>query len=149
MGERTLYLLYVDDSGSVNDKSCNYCVLAGFAAYETRTFWIGKAIEDIISTYLPVYPEIELHGSPMRSGKGVWRGIPKDIREHIIIDVLRLVSSDSSIRLFASIIAKSAAAGIDISGDLFTQVASRFDMFLGRMYKKNREAQRGIAIFDK
>ena len=144
-----MYLLYVDDSGSVNDKSCNYCVLAGFAAYETRTFWIGKAIDDIVNTYLPVYPEVELHGSPMRSGKGVWRGIPKEIREHLIIDILRLVSSDSGIRLFASIIAKSAAAGIDISGDLFTQVASRFDMFLGRMYKKNREAQRGIAIFDK
>jgi hypothetical protein len=149
MGERALYLLYVDDSGSVNDKSCEYCVLAGFAAYETRTFWIGKALDGIVSKYLPAYPEIELHGSPMRTGKGVWRGVPKETRDNLIIDALRLVASDSGIRLFASVIAKTAVAGVDISGDLFTQVASRFDMFLGRRYKKNREAQRGIAIFDK
>jgi hypothetical protein len=86
----------------------------------------------------------------MRSGKGEWRGIPKETRENIISDVLNLVASDSSIRLFASVISKEAANNIDITGDLFTQVASRFDMFLGRMYKKNhKNPQRGIAIFDK
>jgi hypothetical protein len=144
-----LYLLYVDDAGSANGKFCNHRVLAGFAVYETQPIWIGRAIDDIVYNYIPTYPEIELHGSPMRSGKGGWRGIPKTIRETIISDVLNLVAGNTGIRLFASIISKSATSGIDISGDLFTQVASRFDMFLGRIYKKNREAQRGIAIFDK
>jgi hypothetical protein len=85
----------------------------------------------------------------MRSGKGEWRGIPKETREQIIIDVLNLVASDSNIRLFASVISKAATSHIDIVGDQFTQVASRFDMFLGRIYKNQKTPQRGIAIFDK
>jgi hypothetical protein len=143
-----LYLLYVDDSGSINDKQCRHCVLAGFAVYETKPFWIDKAINDILNRHIPTYAAIEIHGSPMRSGKGAWRGIPLEIRNRIIMDVLNLVACDRSIRLFASVIAK-AAGSIDISGDMFTQVASRFDMFLGRKYKKDKEAQRGIVIFDK
>jgi hypothetical protein len=143
-----LYLLYVNDSGSVNDKQCKHCVLAGFAVYETKPFWIEKAIDNILDKHIPTYPTIEIHGSPMRSGKGIWRGIPMEIRNRIIMDVLNLVACDRGIRLFASVIAKSASS-LDISGDMFTQVASRFDMFLGRKYKKNKEAQRGIVIFDK
>ena len=87
-----MYLLFVDDSGSVDDKNIKHCVLAGFAVYETRPFWIEKAIDDLVRHHIPTYPEI--------------------------------------------------------AGDLFTQVASRFDMFLGRMHRKH-DSQRGIAIFDK
>jgi hypothetical protein len=144
-------MLYVDDSGSVDDKRHKHCVLAGFAVYETKPFWIEKAVSDIVSCHIPAYPDIEIHGSPMRSGNGEWRGIPKEVREALIMDILSLVPADRNIRLFASVIAKSAAENIDISGDLFTQVASRFDMYLGRIYRKgrNKEPQRGIVIFDK
>jgi len=144
-----MHLLYVDESGSVKDKNCTHCVLAGFSVYETRPYWIEKEINAMVQRYLPTYPETELHGSPMHSGKGEWRGIPKEIREHIIIDALSLVAADPGIRLFASVISKKATSNIDIAGDLFTQVASRFDMFLGRIYKTQRTPQRGIVIFDK
>jgi hypothetical protein len=146
-----LYLLYVDDSGSVDDKKCEHCVLAGFAVYETKTFWIERAINNIVAKYLPTYPDIEVHGSPMRSGKKEWRGIPAATRQAIIMDILNLIPPDHGIRLFASVIAKNKTPNPDgISDDLFTQVASRFDMFLGRVYKNSdmKNAQRGIAIFD-
>ncbi|MDR1443470.1 MAG: DUF3800 domain-containing protein [Treponema sp.] len=141
--------MYIDDSGSVTDKKCNHCVLAGFAVYETKPYWIEQALNGIIDEYLPAYPDVELHGSPMHSGHKEWRGISQNIRENIIMAILDLIAADRSIRLFASVIAKSATPNIDISGDLFTQVASRFDMFLGRIYKRNKNPQRGIAIFDK
>jgi hypothetical protein len=144
-----MYLLYIDDSGLVVDKRCNHCVLAGFAVYETKPYWIEQALNAIVNNYLPTYPDIELHGSPMHSGHKEWRGIPRNIRESIIMEVLHIIASDRDIRLFASVIAKSATPNIDISGDLFTQVASRFDMFLGRIYKRDQNPQRGIAIFDK
>jgi hypothetical protein len=146
-----VYLLYVDDSGSADDKKCVCCVLAGFAVYETKTFWIEKAIDDIIYKYIPTYPNIEIHGSPMRSGKGEWRGIPPNIREAIMMETLRLIPSDRGIRLFASIISKTKTPNpAQLSDDLFAQIASRFDMFLGRIYKNSgmKNAQRGIAIFD-
>jgi hypothetical protein len=148
---RDLYLLYVDDSGAVDDKNCEHCVLAGFSVYETRTYWIDKAISDIVAAYIPSYPTIEIHASPMRSGKGEWRGIPQNIREAILMETLKLIASDRGIQLFASVIAKSKAPVLStISDDLFSQVASRFDMFLRRIYKQShdRNVQRGIAIFD-
>jgi hypothetical protein len=103
-----VYLLYIDDSGSVTDKKCNHCVLAGFAVYETKPYWIERALNTITNKHLPSYPEVELHGSPMHSGHKEWRGIPQVIREDIIMEVLQLIASDRSIRLFASVISKSA-----------------------------------------
>jgi hypothetical protein len=41
-----MYLLYIDDSGLSSDKSCQNCVLAGFAIHEAQTYWVqqdGKA----------------------------------------------------------------------------------------------------------
>jgi hypothetical protein len=52
-----MYLLYVDESGSVKDKNCKYCVLAGFSVYETQPYWIEKEINAIIQRYLPTYPD--------------------------------------------------------------------------------------------
>jgi hypothetical protein len=146
-----MYLLYVDDSGSPDDKHSQHCVLGGFAVYETKTYWLEKAINDIVAKYVPTYPDIEVHGSPMRSGKGEWRGIPEEARQSIIMDVLHLIPSDKGIRLFASVIAKDKTPNpAGITDDLFSQIASRFDMFLGRIYKNSgmKNAQRGIAIFD-
>jgi hypothetical protein len=146
-----LYLLYVDESGAADDKSCEHCVLAGFSVYETRTYWIDKAISDIVCKHIPSYPAIEIHASPMRSGKGEWRRIPQNVRDDILMETLNLIASDRGIRLFASVIAKSKAPVLStISDDLFSQVASRFDMFLRRIYKHGGrgDVQRGIAIFD-
>lgn len=146
-----MYLLYVDDSGGVDDKNCKHCVLTGFSVYETRAYWIDKAISDIVCKYIPSYPIIEIHASPMRSGKGEWRGISRKIREAILMEALNLIVSDRGIQLFASVIAKSKVSILStISDDLFSQVASWFDMFLRRIYKQSRgkNVQRGIAIFD-
>jgi hypothetical protein len=145
-----MQLLYIDDSGSVVDKNCTQCVLAGFAIHEGKTHWIEKAVDDIVSSYFPNFPDIELHGNHMRTGKKEWRRIEKSIREKLIIDILTLIkNSYPKIRLFASVISKKSAIGIDISENLFTQIASRFDMYLKRIYRTHSLRERGIAIFDK
>jgi hypothetical protein len=147
-----MHLLYIDDSGSVVDKKCGHCVLAGFSVYETRTYWLEKAVNDIITAYLPAYPDVELHGTAIRSGSREWRGIPHDIREAILVDILNLMNkSYPQVILFGSIIAKTVfSPKDDITEDLFTQVATRFDKYLGRINSKNQKAhERGIAIFDK
>ena len=35
-----MYLLYADDSGVVSDPNAKYSVLAGFATFESQTYWI-------------------------------------------------------------------------------------------------------------
>jgi hypothetical protein len=125
-------------------------VLAGFSIYETQTYWIEKAVNELTAKWFPAFPAIELHGTYMRTGKNEWRHIPAQAREQAMKELLTLIkNSFPKINLFGAVIAKSAASGIDISEYLFTQVASRFDMFLGRIYRNTGEHERGIAIFDK
>ena len=62
----TLYLLYADDSGVTSDPDVKYSVLAGF---ENQTYWIQKAVDDIMLKYIG-RADLELHASPIRSGRG-------------------------------------------------------------------------------
>jgi hypothetical protein len=147
-----MYLFYVDDSGSVEDTKCNYCVLAGFAIYERQPHWITKSINDIISRLCPDNIDAEIHATHIRGGKGEWRKVPKDTREQLLKELLLLTANNfpKKIRVFAAVISKSKSIpGTDIQSELFTQVISRFDKFLIRHYNKTNHPERGIAIFDK
>ena len=75
----TLYLLYADDSGVTSDPDVKYSVLAGFATFENQTYWIQKAVDDIMLKYIG-RADLELHVSPIRSGRGIWRSFPKENR---------------------------------------------------------------------
>ena len=87
----------------------------------------------------------------MRGGKGVWRGIPKEARIKAIKEVLSNIVANrfGTIRLFCSVVSKNNSSGLDIYEPMFTQVSSKFDMFLRRIYLKKHEPERGIIIFDK
>jgi len=46
-----MYLLYADDSRVTSDPNVKYSVLAGFATFENQTYWIQKAVDDIMLKY--------------------------------------------------------------------------------------------------
>lgn len=145
-----MYLLYLDDSGTISDPTCQFCIFAGFSLFETETHWVEQDIETIVQKYcLP--PDVEFHGSPMRTGRGIWRKIPKTTREQAMLDILGIIPKRRSIRVFAAVARKAVCSGIDISEHMFTQVASRFDMMLGRFYRNSngKRKERGLIIFDK
>ena len=75
-----MYLLYADDSGVTSDPDVKYSVLTGFATFENQTYWIQKAVDDIMLKYIG-RADLELHASPIRSGRGIWRSFPKENRE--------------------------------------------------------------------
>lgn len=74
-----VFLLYADDSGVTSDPDVKYSVLAGFATFENQTYWIQKAVDDIMLKYIG-RADLELHVSPIRSGRGIWRSFPKENR---------------------------------------------------------------------
>lgn len=145
-----MYLLYIDDSGLSTDKNCNHCVLAGLAIRDTKTFFVQQDIERILNKY-PNCKKLELHGTCMRTGKGEWRHIPKEIRENLLREILQYVAGHypSYFILFGAVVNKSVDLKVPYDEELFTQVTSRFDMFLKRRFAKKKVAERGIAIFDK
>jgi hypothetical protein len=145
-----MYLLYADESGTTHDPNQQYFVLACSCAFERQGFWLASELDKIASRFNPADPaSVELHGSPMLAGKGMWRYHPLIDREQAIRDALDvLAQSHQSNRLFASVIRKSAVSPRDPVETAFEQVASRFDRYLMRLHYAG-DTQRGLIIFDK
>lgn len=142
-----MYMLYIDDSGSLTNPNDKCCVLAGFVVREDQNYWIQKNIDDLVTTHMG-RSDLELHGSPLRSGNGEWRRVPKAKREALFMATLNYIAKNypQQFILFGAVIKNQ---GDKVSEDLFTQITSRFDKFLKRKYTKHQEPARGIAIFDK
>ncbi len=147
-----MYLLYVDESGSVSDPAQRYFVLAGIAVFEREPHWIEQDLTEIALRFDVHEPDrIELHGSPMRSGKGKWRHTPLATREQAISDSLIIGIRQrfpKNVRLFGAVLDKQNFAGQDVVQVAFEQISSRFDQFLGRLHKQGN-TQRGLMVFDK
>jgi len=145
-----VYLLYVDESGTTHDSNQQYFVLAGFCVFERQGYWIANELDQIAARFDPAEPAmVELHGSPMFSGRGRWRSFPKEVRHQAIDDALNILrESHPSNRLFASVIRKSVVSPRDPVEVAFEQLASRFDKYLIRLHRRG-DTHRGIIIFDK
>lgn len=149
-----MHLLYLDESGSVADPSQQYFVLAGVSVFERKTHWVEQKLNIIAQRFSVDMPQhIELHGSPMRSGRDGWKAHALSDRMQAIKDALQVGVADHSmkeVRLFGAVVKKSALAGKqDPVEHAFEQISSRFDMFLKRLYAKHEDRQRGLILFDK
>lgn len=145
-----MHLLYIDESGSTKDPHQIFFVLAGVSIFENQGYWIGNELDKIAARFNPADPSsVELHGSPMLKGRGMWRSFPVADRVQAMKDVLNvLASSHNGNRVFACVIRKSTVSPQDPVYVAFEQVASRFDYYLNRLFKRGNP-QRGLMIFDK
>lgn len=145
-----MYLLYADESGSVQDAQQQVFVLAGFCVFERQGYWIANELDKIAARFNPADPSsVELHGNPMLSGKGIFRQFPKADRSQAIEDSLKVfLASHPSNRLFASVVNKAKVSPVDPVEFAFEQLASRFDQYLTRLHR-NSDTQRGVILFDK
>jgi hypothetical protein len=148
-----MYLLYLDDSGSVNDFNSKFLVLAGIAVFERQTHWLESHVNKIAARFNPTHPEaIELHASPMRGAKDGWQHFSPQDRVQAVVDTLNLLSStQSNVRVFAAVIEKSQIQLDQVVPHAFEKLADSFDSYLAALYKKSngKNPQRGLVIFDK
>ncbi len=149
-----MHLFHVDESGSVADPTQSYFVLAGVAVFERKTHWVEQDLNKIAEKFSPANPySIELHGSPMRSGRDGWKIHALPDRLQAIKDALRIGVADNypkgGVRLFGAVVKKSSLVGDDPVIHAFEQLSSRFDLFLKRLHNKYGDTQRGIMLFDK
>ena len=147
----SMHLLYLDESGSVADPNQNHFILAGLSVFERKTHWIEQELNNIAKRFDQDCPHtIELHGSPMRSGRDGWKAYPLADRLQAIKDSLSVIGTkQKGVALFGAVIKKSTLSGIDPVEHAFEQLSSRFDNFLKRSYYKHNDAQRGLILFDK
>ncbi|MCY4034110.1 MAG: DUF3800 domain-containing protein [Hyphomicrobiales bacterium] len=145
-----MYLLYLDDSGSVSNPAESYFILAGVAIHEHIPHKYEKAMDDIIASVWPGNPRsIEFRGSDIFNGRKRWRSVEKDVRIHAYEQTLNILEGFDSeqARLFGAVIHKAAPSLRDPMEYAFEQLCSRFDQFLRRLYKSG-EDQQGLIILD-
>ncbi|NMM44557.1 DUF3800 domain-containing protein [Rhodospirillaceae bacterium KN72] len=147
-----MYVLYLDDAGSVKNSSDKYFVLGGIAIFERQIHYLSEEMEKVaVRTGHPNPQNIELHGNEIFSGRGWWRSIAnKKRRRQFIHDALysvNLLRGDWA--LFGVAVNKQDVSPKDPIEVAFEQICSRFDLYLGRMYKNYNNPQRGMIVFDK
>ncbi len=148
-----MHLLYIDMSGNAGKRDERFLIMASVAVYETAVYHVIHEIEEIMSRHLPgrEVDDFELHANAIRSGRKIWRSIPKHARESLMHDVLGILKGKSryNLRAFGMAIEKAAVSPDDPVEHAFEQISDRFDKFLRRIYLKKRYAQRGLIIVDK
>ncbi|MGV0761560.1 DUF3800 domain-containing protein [Tistrella mobilis] len=145
-----MHLLYLDESGHTHDPNTNFFVLAGFSIFERQTHWLEGQIDPVAARFSATNPrDIEFHGSPMRSSKDEWKGVPPQDRVQAVVDILNLLSDRQlKLKVYACVIEKKLFKPEDILARAFEDVANCFDGFLKSLYHKN-DPQRGLVILDK
>lgn len=144
-----MQLLYLDHSGNPDDPSQQHVVLAGLSIFERQTHWLSQEVDKIASRFNPADPsQVEIHASPMRSGRGEWRKFSVTERLVALADCYKLLATSiSTTVLFGAVIEKGASNSNDLISDTFEQICSRFDQHLKYLHKRGN-TQRGIIVFD-
>lgn len=143
-----MHLLYLDDSGSVQNASDSHIILAGVAVFERQPHWLSERLDRLAETIWPDNPQgLEFRGVDMLSGRRHSRGVPRELRASAYSDALQTLGQSEKVRLFGAAIHKATISPEDPMEYAFEQVCNRFDRFLGRLHKQNN-TQRGLIILD-
>lgn len=88
-----MYLLYLDDSGSVNNQNESHLVLGGISVFERQVHWLSTELDKIAASLYPTNSkDIEFHASEIFAGrKPPWNAYDKDKRKQILKDVLTVL----------------------------------------------------------
>lgn len=145
-----MYLLYVDDAGSVGNPNEKHFVLGGVALFERQVYHFDKRLEDYVATLGLSDPDnTELHANAILAGRGKWRKTPREKKRHVILDALNCCDEiRKPWALFGVVVNKAAISPRDPIEFAFEQLISRFDMFLARQ-RGGQSKDLGLVIFDK
>lgn len=145
-----MYLLYVDDAGSIPNKSEKHFVLAGIAVFERQVYHLDLLLNNLAMSIMPDEPRhLEFHANEMQSGRNRWRRLgSREVRRSHLCEALKTAERlKGEWALFGVVVEKSAMQDEDVMEYCFEQLSSRFDHFLGRMHRRSN-TQRGIIIMD-
>lgn len=147
-----MYFLYLDESGDCNSWSQNNnFVIGGVAIHEGQVQVITEKMNAIQHKYFPgIQTHIPFHSTEIRSGHGAFRKTNKDARERILTDLFSMIKSIDFPKLvvFSTIlnITQATRANDDLS-KVFSDIASRFNIFLARGYRRGPK-NKGMIIID-
>jgi len=155
-----LYLLYLDDSGSIENPREEYFVFGGVCVPERSIKWLTDQMDSFAAEIDPDNPSsVEFHASEIFGGrKYPWNKYKnKSERIGIIKKVLRILDdANEDTKAFAAAVHKQSFQQHDLLRMLFEDMCSRFDIYLNRVYqdqkfcyRNKKYSHKGMIIFDK
>lgn len=145
-----MYLLYVDDAGSIPNRSEKHFVLAGIAVFERQVYHLDLMLNELARSIVADEPrDLEFHANEMQSGRKRWRHLgTREARRAHLCDALTCAERlKGEWALFGIVVEKAAMPHEDVMEYCFEQLCNRFDHFLARMHRRSN-TQRGIIIMD-
>jgi hypothetical protein len=146
-----MYILYLDDSGSAKNPKENYVVLGGICVPEKSIYWLTNQLENLAAQIYPQDPrKVEFHASDIFGGREEpWNKFSKEERIGIIKKVLGVLdAAHADIVSFACAVHKASYPNRDPIELAFEDLASRFDMYLSRLFHEAGSQHQGLIVFD-
>ncbi len=127
-------------------------MLSGVALHEEDCFPLARSLESICRRHLPSEPGIEIHASPMWSGRSEWARIPTAKRHALLGELFRHLGTWTSAsgrapRYFAVAVHKDSHRGRDILELAHEEIFARFDTCLTRFHLSG-DSHRSLVIAD-
>lgn len=145
-----MYLLYLDESGT--HSSARHFILAGVAVHESNLYWVKERLDNTQKEYFPDSNEpIQFHAAPLRTSDADKVSAPFDeldsaTRSRLLGELYQITNEIYGV-FFAVVIEK---AFLDESQDPYEraleEMLSRFDHFIGRMFRERNERDRGLIV---
>lgn len=150
----TLYLLYADESGDLSGPDSKVFVVGGIAVHEDAVRPLAGEINRTINRYVgrSAGVRLEVHGSPMRGGRGLWKPISPGRRHGLAHALLGHVNrwqhkgSGSEIQPFAVVIDRDHSQSPTETS--YGELLFMFDLFL-RDGRREGDPHNGILIADR
>lgn len=148
-----MYLLYLDDSGSVKNTSERYLILAGLIVPERSLYWINTRMDELAAKYSPENPSVEFHASEIlrTRDKEPWGRYSFQEKIQIVKSVLEIVRNEynkGGIRVLGCAVEKTASTDTEPMQFAFEDLCSRFNLFIQRRFSLYQEKDRGLIILD-
>ena len=146
-----MYLVYLDESTSEDG---DYFVVGGLAVHEQEAPGLAQAVDRIADELPAPVAGAEIHASPIRGGRGVWRSLPFGRRMQLFHEIADLLSVDRGVHiqrppvLFATAIHCPSFPHLDPYDRAYEEFFGRCNGFLGRLTSAG-DPHRCIAISDK
>jgi len=144
-----MYLLYLDDAGSVGNPEERYFILGGIALFERQVYWLQQDLERITGELSHPEPNnLELRGNAILNRRNFWRRFrPVEARRILRHGIATARSLRGIWALFGAVVDKAEVSPEDPVEYAFEQICNRFDRFLHRRYL-NGDPQKGLLIMD-
>lgn len=145
-----MYILYLDDAGSVGNPRESHFVLAGICVFERQVYFLSRELEKIAASTGHADPaNLELHGNPIQAGRKFWRKMEKQERRRIVRHGLAAARAlQGHWALFGAVVDKNERSPEDPVEYAFEQLCNRFDRFLHRRHRA-WDKQKGLVVLDK